>query len=450
MSRKYFGTDGVRGTVGRDPITPGFVMRLGQAAGRVLAKLASGRPGRPTVLIGKDTRISGYMLEAALEAGFSSVGVDTVLCGPLPTPAVAYLTRAQRLTAGVVISASHNPYPDNGIKFFSGQGTKLPDDVEAAIEEEMDRPQQCVESKDLGRARRLDDAGGRYVEFCKSTFPNELDLRGVKILVDCAHGAAYHVAPEVFHELGAEVTTIGASPDGLNINDGVGAVHAESLAKAVRERGADVGVALDGDADRVVMVDSSGAVYDGDQLLYVIVRDRLAREKHANTLGAVGTLMTNFALERRFAEMGVPFARAKVGDRYVLEMLVEKGWLWGGEGSGHLLCLDKHTTGDGIISALQVLAAMRYSGRSLAELTGDLRLMPQKLLNVRIPAGFDWKSHEPLRRETAAVEQTLSGSGRVLIRPSGTEPVLRLMVEAEDLTMAESLAKRLAASVTTS
>ena len=444
MSRKYFGTDGVRGTVGQDPITPGFVMRLGQAAGRVLARDAS---GRPTVLIGKDTRISGYMLEAALEAGFSSVGVDTVLCGPLPTPAVAYLTRAQRLTAGVVISASHNPYPDNGIKFFSSRGAKLPDDVEEAIEAEMDRPQACVESKDLGRARRLDDAAGRYVEFCKSTFPNELDLRGLKIVVDCAHGAAYHVAPEVFHELGAEVSAVGANPDGLNINDGVGAVHEKHLADAVRSRDADIGIALDGDADRVVLADSAGAIYNGDQLLYVIVRDRLGKDAASKSLGVVGTLMTNFALERRFAELGVPFARAKVGDRYVLEMLLEKGWLWGGEGSGHLLCLDKHTTGDGIISALQVLAAMRHSGQTLSQLTSDLRLMPQKLVNVRLSPGFDWKSHAPLAKETAAVERELAGCGRVLIRPSGTEPVLRLMVEADDNAIADAMAKRLAASV---
>jgi phosphoglucosamine mutase len=444
VSRKYFGTDGVRGTVGHDPITPGFVMRLGQAAGRVLARGAS---GRPTVLIGKDTRISGYMLEAALEAGFSSVGVDTVLCGPLPTPAVAYLTRAQRLTAGVVISASHNPYPDNGIKFFSQRGTKLHDDVEAAIEAEMDRPQSCVESRDLGRARRLDDAAGRYVEFCKSTFPNELDLRGMKIVIDCANGAAYHVAPEVFHELGAEVVAVGASPDGLNINDGVGAVHGEYLTATVRSRDADLGIALDGDADRVVIADSAGDLYNGDQLLYVIVRDRLGKESNGGALGAVGTLMTNFALERRFGEMGVPFARAKVGDRYVLEMLLEKGWLWGGEGSGHLLCLDKHTTGDGIISALQVLAAMRHAQQTLAQLTADLRLMPQKLINVRLGPGFDWKNHAPLLRETAAVERALAGSGRVLIRPSGTEPVLRLMVEADDAALADELARRLAASL---
>lgn len=444
VTRRYFGTDGVRGTVGKDPITPGFVMRLGQAAGRVLAR---GMSGRPTVLIGKDTRISGYMLEAALEAGLSSVGVDTVLCGPLPTPAVAYLTRAQRLTAGVVISASHNPYPDNGIKFFSGRGTKLPDEVELAIEEEMDRPQACVESRDLGRARRLEDAGGRYVEFCKSTFPNEFDLRGLKVVVDCAHGAAYHVAPEVFHELGAEVTAIGAEPDGLNINDGFGALHEEHLAAAVRSHQADIGIALDGDADRVVLADADGQIYNGDQLLYVIVRDRLGREATAGGRGAVGTLMTNFALEQRFAEMGVPFARARVGDRYVLEMLVEKGWLWGGEGSGHLLCLDKHTTGDGIISSLQVLAAMRHARQTLAELTSDLRLMPQKLINVRLKPGFDWQNHAPLATETAAVEQELRGRGRVLIRPSGTEPLLRVMVEADDVAVAERMARRLAGSI---
>jgi phosphoglucosamine mutase len=445
VSRKYFGTDGVRGTVGRDPITPGFVMRLGQAAGRVLAQGAS---GRPTVLIGKDTRISGYMLEAALEAGFSSVGVDTVLCGPLPTPAVAYLTRAQRLTAGVVISASHNPYPDNGIKFFSARGKKLPDEVEAAIEAEMERAQVCVESRELGKARRLDDAGGRYVEFCKSTFPTDFDLKGLKIVVDCAHGAAYRVAPEVFHELGAEVSALGAAPDGLNINDGVGAVHADRLAETVRAHGADLGIALDGDADRVVIADDRGTVYDGDQLLYVIVRDRLAVGRGNGAVGAVGTLMTNFALERRFAELGVPFARAKVGDRYVLELLEQKGWLWGGEGSGHLICLDKHTTGDGIISALQVLAAMRRSGKPLRELTADLQLLPQKLVNVRLAPGFDWTQHEPLMREKAAVERELAGRGRVLIRPSGTEPVLRVMVEAEDATQATRLAQRLVDAVT--
>lgn len=445
MSRKYFGTDGVRGTVGQVPITPDFVLKLGQAAGKVLGRLAAGQPGRPTVLIGKDTRVSGYMLEAALEAGFSSAGVDVVLCGPLPTPAVAYLTRAQRLTAGVVISASHNPYQDNGIKFFSATGKKLPDQVEAEIEKELEAPVMCVESKQLGKARRLDDAAGRYVEFCKSTFPNELDLRGLKIVVDCAHGAAYHVAPDVFHELGAEVLAVGAKPDGFNINDGVGAVYAEHLAHAVGQGEADLGIALDGDADRVVIVDSEGRTYNGDQLLYVIVRDRLAAgHVEVARTGAVGTLMTNFALERRFGELKVPFARAKVGDRYVLEMLEQKGWLWGGEGSGHLLCLDRHTTGDGIISALQVIAAIRRSGKTLAQLTADLPLLPQALVNVRVADGVDWATHAGLKREREAVERELAGRGRVLVRPSGTEPVVRMMVEAEAETTARQLAQRLA------
>lgn len=441
MSRKYFGTDGIRGTVGKHPILPGFTLRLGQAAGRVLARESH---SRPTVLIGKDTRVSGYMLEAALEAGLSSVGVDVVLCGPLPTPGVAYLTRALRLTAGIVISASHNPYPDNGIKFFSGRGTKLPDDVEHRIEEEMDRPQDCVASKDIGKARRLEDAGGRYVEFCKSTFPTDLDLKGLKLVVDCAHGAAYSVAPDVFHELGAEVEALGVQPNGFNINEGVGAVHGEHLAQAVRDRQADLGIALDGDGDRVVIADGNGRLYNGDELLYVIVRDRM---RAGAVQGAVGTLMTNFALERRLGELGIAFARAKVGDRYVMEVLESKGWLYGGEGSGHLLCLDKHSTGDGIISALQVLAAMRRSRQRLDELTADLKLMPQSLVNVRMLTGFDWQSHAPLNDEVEAVERELAGGGRVLIRASGTEPVLRVMVEAERVDLAKAFARRLVATL---
>jgi len=449
VSRKYFGTDGVRGLVGKAPITPEFVLKLGQAAGRVFSERGErDSPSRPTVLIGKDTRISGYMLEAALESGFSSAGVDVVLCGPLPTPAVAYLTRAQRLTAGVVISASHNPYQDNGIKFFSAMGKKLPDEIESRIEAEMEKPFACVESRQLGKARRLDDAAGRYVEFCKSTFPTQFDLRGLKIVVDCAHGAAYYVAPEVFHELGAEVVAIGAQPNGLNINDGVGAVHADHLAHMVSNAEADLGIALDGDADRVVIVDAQGNQYNGDQLLYVIVRDRIAAGRfRADNDGAVGTLMTNFALERRFAEMGVQFARAKVGDRYVLELMEQRGWRWGGEGSGHLLCLDRHTTGDGIVSALQVLAAIKRSGKSLAELTADLPLMPQSLVNVRLPAGYDWKADAALSAAARSVEADLAGRGRVLIRPSGTEPLLRLMVEADESDLAASLAQRLAATV---
>jgi phosphoglucosamine mutase len=442
MSRRFFGTDGIRGTVGASPITPEFVLRLGHAAGRVLARAGGG--ARPTVLIGKDTRVSGYMLEAALEAGFASAGVDTVLCGPLPTPAVAYLTRAQRLSAGVVISASHNPYPDNGIKFFSALGKKLPDEVESQIEAELDKPLACVDSHGLGKARRLEDAAGRYIEFCKSTFPNSLDLRGLKLAVDCAHGAAYHVAPAVFHELGAEVVALGVEPNGFNINDGVGAVHPEALVHAVRESGADLGIAVDGDADRLVVADGEGRLYNGDQLLYVIVRDRM---RDGPVAGAVGTLMTNFALERRLAELKVPFARAKVGDRYVLEMLEKRGWMLGGEGSGHLLCLDRHTTGDGIVSSLQVLAAMRRAGRSLAQLTEDLPLLPQSLVNVRMANGFDWKNHRPLQATLEQVQRELAGRGRVLIRPSGTEPVLRVMVEAANEDSARALARWLAECV---
>jgi phosphoglucosamine mutase len=396
------------------------------------------------VLIGKDTRVSGYMLEAALEAGFASAGVDTVLCGPLPTPAVAYLTRALRLSAGVVISASHNPYQDNGIKFFSALGKKLPDEVESQIEAEMEQGLACVDSHRMGKARRLEDAAGRYIEFCKSTFPNSLDLRGLKLVIDCAHGAAYHVAPAVFHELGAEVIPIGVDPNGFNINDSVGAVHPEALLHAVRESGADLGIALDGDADRLVILDGEGRPYNGDQLLYVIVCDRM---REGPVAGAVGTLMTNFALERRLAELKVPFARAKVGDRYVLEILEERGWSLGGEGSGHLLCLDRHTTGDGIVSSLQVLAAMRRSGRSLAQLTEDLPLMPQTLINVRMAGSFDWQRHAPLQAELEDVQRELQGQGRVLIRPSGTEPLLRVMVEAASEQAAHSLARRLAAAV---
>jgi phosphoglucosamine mutase len=442
MSRKYFGTDGVRGTVGELPITPEFVLRLGQAAGRALARRADGQ--RPAVLIGKDTRISGYMLEAALEAGLSSAGVDVVLCGPLPTPGVAYLTRALRLDAGIVISASHNPYPDNGIKFFSAHGKKLPDAVEAAIEAGIEQPLACVSSKNLGKARRLEDAAGRYIEFCKRTFPSDFDLRGLKIVVDSAHGAAYHVAPPVFHELGADVVSIGAAPNGMNINDGVGALHAQQLARAVQEQRADFGVALDGDADRLVMVDGNGRIYHGDELLYVIVRERM---RQGQVDGVVGTLMTNYALERRFRELGVPFARAKVGDRYVLEMLEEKGWLYGGEGSGHLLTLDCHTTGDGIVSALQVLTSVRRQRRPLAELTADLDLMPQALVNAKVERGFDWTAHGGLVSAVGEVERELNGAGRVLIRPSGTEPVLRVMVEACEADVAEAMARRLAAVV---
>jgi phosphoglucosamine mutase len=442
VKRKYFGTDGVRGTVGMAPITPEFVLRLGHAAGRVLAR--GGGSGRPAVLIGKDTRVSGYMLEAALQAGFSSAGVDVVLCGPLPTPAVAYLTRAQRLSAGVVISASHNPFPDNGIKFFSGDGRKLADEIEAQIEQELERDLECASSESLGKARRLDDAGGRYIEFCKSTFPAEIDLKGLKIVVDCAHGAAYHVAPDVFHELGADVVAIGASPNGFNINDGVGAVHTEALVRAVQEHDADFGIALDGDADRLVMAERGGRLFNGDELLFAIVRERMQRGPVA---GIAGTLMTNLALEQRLGELGVAFARARVGDRYVLEMLEQKGWLFGGESSGHLLCLDRHTTGDGIVSALQVLAALRRLGKSLGQVASELAMFAQHMINVRVPPGFAWKDHEPLVRELDRVQGELGERGRVLVRPSGTEPVLRIMVEARDAALAVALAQRLAATI---
>ena len=399
---------------------------------------------RPAVLIGKDTRISGYMLEAALEAGFSAAGVDVCLTGPLPTPAIAYLTRALRLQAGIVISASHNPYYDNGIKFFSAFGTKLPDAVELAIEQGVDAPIECVASSELGRARRISDAAGRYIEFCKSTFPGDKDLRGLRIVVDCAHGAAYHIAPHVLHELGAEVVAIGAAPDGLNINDEVGATAPKALAAEVVAQKADLGIALDGDGDRLIMVDHEGTVYDGDQLLYAIVRSRLA---HGAVAGVVGTLMTNLAFEHAMAELRIPFARAAVGDRYVMEMLQEKGWLFGGENSGHILCLDRHTTGDGIVSALQVLAALRASGCDLKALLGGLSLYPQRLINVPMHKGFAWMDHAGIDASRRAVETGLAGEGRVLLRASGTEPLLRVMVEGRDGARVEAAAQQIADAV---
>ncbi len=433
MSRKYFGTDGVRGLVGQMPITPEFVMRLGYAAGAVLVGDEMRRGNihegeRPTVLIGKDTRVSGYLLEAALEAGFAAAGVDVMLCGPLPTPAVAYLTRALRLQAGVVISASHNPFHDNGIKFFSGQGAKLPDALESEIEARLEEPMGCMDSARLGRARRITDAQGRYIEFCKSTFPSELDLRGLKIAVDCAHGAGYVVAPAVFHELGAEVVTVGVTPNGLNINDGVGATAGDSLRRAVLENHADLGIALDGDADRLLMADAKGKLYDGDQLLYVIARSREFKPGD----GVVGTLMSNLGFEHALGRLGIGFARAKVGDRYVLETMQERGWMLGGENSGHIICLDKHTTGDGIVAALQVLAALRRQGKTLTDACADLVMYPQRLINVRMAQGFDWRSDPGICSANKAAEEALNGRGRVLLRPSGTEPLLRVMVEGED------------------
>ena len=438
MTRKYFGTDGIRGTVGQPPITPDFVLRLAHAVGRVLRRSEE----RPTVLIGKDTRISGYMLEAALESGFNSAGVDVVLLGPLPTPGVAYLTRAQRASLGVVISASHNPYADNGIKFFSASGSKLPDAWELAVEAAMDEPPVWVDSASLGKARRLDDAAGRYIEFCKSTFANDLTLKGLRIVVDAAHGAAYQIAPKVFHELGADVVPIGCAPDGLNINQEVGATHPDALVRAVRANHADFGIDLDGDADRLQMVDGSGRLFNGDELLYLLARERMVRDELVP--GVVGTQMTNMAVELALRAQGVKLVRAKVGDRYVLEELSRHGWLLGGEGSGHLLALDKHTTGDGLISALQVLQACVRSGQGMAELLAGVELFPQVLLNVRLQPGQDWRANTLLARETAAVEAELDGCGRVLIRASGTEPLLRVMVEAQDQTQASACAQRLA------
>ncbi|MGE0350305.1 phosphoglucosamine mutase [Hydrogenophaga sp.] len=441
MARNYFGTDGIRGTVGQAPITPDFVLRLAHAVGRVLRRTEA----HPTVLIGKDTRISGYMLESALESGFNSAGVDVVLLGPVPTPAVAYLTRAQRASLGVVISASHNPFADNGIKFFSAQGAKLPDDWEQAVEAALEEPPSWVESAHLGKSRRLDDAAGRYIEFCKSTCSNNLSLKGLKIVVDGANGAAYQIAPAVFHELGAEVVRIGCSPDGLNINQGVGATHPQALLDAVKAHGADYGIALDGDADRVQMADAHGRLYNGDELLYLLVADRLARDE--DVPGVVGTLMTNMAVEVALKGRGVKFVRARVGDRYVLEELERHGWILGGEGSGHLLVLDRHTTGDGLVSALQVLQACVDSGKSMAGLLAGITLFPQTLINVRLLPGQDWKTNALLAEETRAVEAELGDGGRVLIRASGTEPLLRVMVEARDPGQAQACAQRLVAAV---
>jgi phosphoglucosamine mutase len=445
VARKYFGTDGVRGLVGHAPITPEFVMRLGYAAGKTLVAREHLKPGEhPAVLIGKDTRISGYMLEAALEAGFAAAGVDVILAGPIPTPAVAYLTRALRLQAGVVISASHNPYHDNGIKFFSAGGVKLPDSVEEDIERYLEEPMGCEASASLGRASRIEDAAGRYIEFCKSTFPTDLNLRGLRIVLDCANGAAYNIAPKVFHELGAEVVSIGISPNGLNINDGVGATSPAALVQAVLAHRADLGVALDGDGDRLLMCDASGQLYDGDKLLYVIAR---AQHAEGKLDGVVGTLMSNLGFEHAIARLGVPFCRAKVGDRYVLEQLNAKGFKLGGENSGHIICLDRHTTGDGIVSALQVLAALRIGGESLVEACADLTFYPQKLVNVRMRDDFDWKANKMIEGSVRAAEDELGGSGRVLLRPSGTEALLRVLVEGADREQVERLANQIARSV---
>jgi len=439
VSNKYFGTDGVRGRVGEYPITPQFVMHLGYAAGKVLAGSGSERTG---VLIGKDTRISGYMLESALEAGLIAAGIDVYLAGPVPTPAVAYLTRALRLQAGIVISASHNPYNDNGIKFFSAHGKKLPDDTERAIETTMDQEMKTNASDGLGKAKRIDDAVGRYIEFCKSTFPTELDLRGLKIVVDSAHGAAYHIARHVFHELGADVIAIGAQPDGKNINDGFGATAPANLQHSVLEHGADIGIALDGDGDRLMMVDSKGRLYDGDQLLYVIAKHRNAQGILKG--GVVGTLMTNLAFEHALEQLGIPFLRAKVGDRYVMELLQQQGWQLGGENSGHIICLDKHSTGDGIISSLQVMHALRVNKQTLAEAAADLHMYPQVLVNVKASKTTDCINHAKVKAAVSDAEKILNGKGRVLLRPSGTEPLLRVMVEGEDGKLVRQTAEKIA------
>ena len=438
MTRQYFGTDGIRGTVGQPPITPDFVLRLGHAVGRVLRRTED----RPTVLIGKDTRISGYMLESALESGLNSAGADVVLLGPLPTPGVAYLTRALRASLGVVLSASHNPFADNGIKFFNANGAKLPDAWEQAVEAALEEAPVWADSAALGKARRLDDAAGRYIEFCKSTFANDLTLKGLRIVVDAAHGAAYQIAPKVFHELGADVVAIGCAPDGININEGVGATHPDALVRAVRANHADYGIALDGDADRLQMVDASGRLFNGDELLYLLARERMGRDEVVP--GVVGTQMTNMAVELALRARGVKLVRAKVGDRYVLEELQRHGWLLGGEGSGHLLALDKHTTGDGLISALQVLQSCVRSQRSMAQLLEGVDLFPQVLINVRLQPGQDWRANVRLAQETASVESQLGEGGRVLIRASGTEPLLRIMVEARDPAQASASAEHLA------
>lgn len=450
MSKQYFGTDGIRGRVGDAPITPDFVMKLGYAAGRVFAALSQENhhqnKTRPSVLIGKDTRISGYMLESALEAGLSAAGVDVLMTGPMPTPAVAYLTRALRAQAGIVISASHNPFYDNGIKFFSSLGTKLPDAIEHAIEAELDKPMVIMGSAQLGKVRRIKDAAGRYVEFCKSTFPNTLDLRGLKIVLDCAHGATYHVAPPVFHELGAEIVVIGNTPDGVNINHEVGTTYPAALQKAVLTHQADLGIAFDGDGDRVMMVDHNGSLLDGDQLLYIIA---IARQQ-AGTLqgGVAGTLMTNLALEHQLQKHGIAFARANVGDRYVLELLNQQGWQLGGENSGHILTLDKHSSGDGIIAALQVLQAVILSKKTLSQLSTALTLYPQVLINVKTAKKIDLNTHATIQAAIAKAEQTLVNTGRVLLRASGTEPKIRVMVEGEDQALVQQLAEDIAQVVT--
>jgi len=437
--RRYFGTDGVRGCMGEEPITPERVLKLGWAAGRVLGQ---GATDHAKILIGKDTRVSGYLLESALEAGLSAAGVDIRLLGPMPTPAIAYLTRTARARAGIVISASHNPYQDNGIKFFSSEGAKLPDDVELAIEEMMDQPLRTVAPGDLGKVKRYEDAGGRYIEFCKSTFPHRLTLNNLKIVVDCANGAAYHVAPLVFTELGADVVAIANEPDGFNINDRCGSTFPQLLQKTVVEQGADLGIAVDGDGDRVILVDERGAVVDGDRILYIIANSR----KQTNRLrgGVVGTLMTNLGLEQVLGQAGIPFARAAVGDRYVMNLMQQNSWEIGGETSGHVICLDKSTTGDAIIAALEVLAAVVTSGKRLSELKDGMPVYPQTMINVRMTRRFNVSDSPVVSQAVKVAESELGTRGRIVLRPSGTEPVVRVMVEGDDPTLVERITRDLA------
>ena len=443
MSRQFFGTDGIRGRVGIPPMTVDFIMKLGWAAGKVLSQ-----QGQGSVVIGKDTRISGYMFESALEAGLAAAGLDVVLLGPMPTPAIAYLARAQRASAGIVISASHNPYHDDGIKFFSGDGFKLSDETELAIEAMIDKPLVMVKSEALGKATRMDDARGRYIEFCKSSIPFNTTLRGIKMVVDCAHGATYHIAPVVFRELGAEVIELGVKPNGLNINQDVGALHPDNMRSVVLEKKADIGIAFDGDGDRLLMMDSEGNLIDGDQLLYIIAMSKLKDRSMAG--GVVGTLMTNLGLEHAFEKSGIPFDRANVGDRHVLGKLVEHGWNLGGESSGHIICLDKTTTGDGIIAALQVLDWLVVNDISLADACGDMNLYPQTMINVPIDKEIDLLSQSEIQDSLKAAESKLGDRGRVLLRASGTEPLIRVMVEGEDEVLVDKLARELAACVSES
>ena len=439
-NRKYFGTDGIRGKVGEAPITPDFVLKLGWAAGKVLA-----RHGSKKIIIGKDTRISGYMLESALEAGLAAAGLSAAFTGPMPTPAIAYLTRTFRAEAGIVISASHNPFDDNGIKFFSSEGTKLPDEVEEAIELEMEKPITCVESAALGRASRIVDAAGRYIEFCKGTFPSELNLNGLKIVVDCANGATYHIAPNVLRELGATVIAIATQPDGMNINKECGATDLKMLQQRVLAEKADIGLAYDGDGDRIMMVDHLGEKVDGDQILYIIAREGLRQGQLRG--GVVGTLMSNMGLELALKQLGIPFVRAKVGDRYVLEKMQEKGWRLGAENSGHVILLDKTTTGDGIVASLQVLTAMVRNHMSLHDLCSGMKMLPQVLVNVRFTGEHDPLESETVKAVTVEVEKALAGRGRVLLRKSGTEPLIRVMVEGENEAQVIELANRIAEQV---